>query len=55
MATSMERYFVLETPDDGVATATSEEQHNTEDVCRDTLYDYADDSGKIDRERCVHD
>ena len=45
-----ERYFVLSTPDDGVPTTTSAEQENAEEACRDSLYDYADDSGKIDRE-----
>ena len=45
-----ERYFILSTPDDGMPTITSAEQENTEEACRDSLYDYADDDGKIDRE-----
>ena len=48
-----ERYFALSTPDDGVPTSTSVEQENAEDACKDSLYDYTDDRGRIDRETCA--
>ena len=45
-----DRYFVVSAPDDGVETITSRDQEGTEHACRDSLYDYADNDGKIDRE-----
>ena len=43
-------FFRRQFPDDELTTETSNDQAETEDACRDTFEEFADEDGNLDRE-----